>query len=117
MKKSGLLYEFLSLRQDCSGYDSNNEWKYRVCYDNRYYSFDVDPTSNKIKRAGIWIGVGFAIAIIFGIIIFIICKVFGRKPTKVLGTNNFYTNGNNNIKNNNDNNKVEVVGMDEKYKN
>ena len=117
VKKSGLLYEFLSLRQDCSGYDSDNKWKYRVCFDNRYYSFNVDPTSNKIKRAGIWIGVGFAIAIIFGIIIFIICKVFGRKPTKVLGTNNFYTNGNNNIKNNNDNNKVEVVGMDEKYKN
>ena len=79
VKKSGIMYEFLAFRDDCSNYNSYSQWEIRQCIRKMYYVFNIETTSDKIKRIGIWIGVVLIIIVIIIVISYVVCCMFKRK--------------------------------------
>ena len=73
------MYEFLAFRDDCSNYNSYSQWEIRQCIRKMYYVFNIETTSDKIKRIGIWIGVVLIIIVIIIVISYVVCCMFKRK--------------------------------------
>ena len=110
VKKSGLLYEYLVKRNDCSDYNSNGVWEFKLCLEERYYPFDVELIKDKIINAGFWIAIGIFIVVIFCIIIYVFCCLFKRKKMYNYDSK-IRTTTMNSEKNKN---KVEVIDIDNK---
>jgi hypothetical protein len=94
VNKSGILYEYLVFRDDCSEYNNKGQWEYRQCLRKMYYIFDIETIEDKIKRIGIWIGLVLAIIVIIIIILYVVCCLFKRNRKKVFNTINENTNEN-----------------------
>lgn len=110
VKTSGLLYEYLVKRNDCSDYNSNGVWEFKLCLEERYYPFDVELIKDKIINAGFWIAIGIFIVVIFCIIIYVFCCLFKRKKMYNYDSK-IRTTTMNSEKNKN---QVEVIGIDNK---
>ena len=99
VKNSGIIYEYLVFRDDCSGYNDKSEWEIRECLRNLYYIFDVETTADKIKRIGIWVGVILGIIIILFIVFYVFCCIFKKRKGVVISSENINSTNENQKKN------------------